>query len=59
MDRKQKVVCDRLECCCNVSEKLSEICEKGGVAVCLRSLRIRAAEEKNIPRPSKELMSSK
>ena len=33
--------------------------KRGSVAVCLRSLRIRAAEEKNIPRPSKELMSCK
>ena len=30
-----------------------------GDAVYLRSLRIRAAEEKNIPRPSRELMSCK
>ena len=29
------------------------------VAVYLRSLRIRAAEEKNIPRPSRELMNCK
>ena len=29
------------------------------VAVCLRSLRVRTAEKKNIPRPSRELMSCK
>ena len=33
--------------------------KKGSVAVYLRSLRIRAAEQKNISRPSRELMSSK
>ena len=30
-----------------------------GVAVCLPSLRVRTAEEKNIPRPSRQLMSCK
>ena len=29
------------------------------VTVCLRSLRVRTAEEKDIPRPSRELMSCK
>ena len=48
--RTEGQICENLRC---MDSTMST------VAVCLRSLRVRTAEEKNIPRPSRELMSCK